>query len=142
MPTARAEQPAEARNADEGTVIKSKSPCSAGSKDLGREPMAAPVATSYTNYGCRPRFRLRNLNSTKFLGLLSEIEGLEHLVHFFQPGALLLALDHLGDQLFHVRVADDLDVAGVPGLAVALDRARLDGSLNCARSISTRTRSS
>src|SRR6478752_4526098 len=47
------------------------------------------------------------------------------LSDFPEAGALLLALDHLGDQLFHIGVADRLDVPGLIGLAVALQRAAL-----------------
>src|SRR3954453_12845488 len=40
-------------------------------------------------------------------------------VGLFEPGAFLMAFDHLGDQLLHVGVAGGLDVAGLIGLAVA-----------------------
>ena len=46
-------------------------------------------------------------------------------VRFSQPRALLLLLDHLGDELLHVGVARGLDVAGLDRLAVALQRAFL-----------------
>ena len=43
----------------------------------------------------------------------------------FQAGALLLPLDHLDDQLFHVGVAHRLDVPGLDRTPVGLDRAPL-----------------
>src|SRR5215203_4590504 len=46
-------------------------------------------------------------------------------VDLLGPGALLVALDHLGDQLLDVGVAAGLDVAGVVGGAVVGHRALL-----------------
>ena len=63
-------------------------------------------------------------------------------VDFPEPRALLLLFDDLADQLAHVRVPGRLDVAGLIGLAVALDRALLGELVEHGRSISTRTRSS
>src|SRR5436190_21515410 len=49
-----------------------------------------------------------------------EAEPAAGSVSLLQPGAFLLALDDLADQLLHVGVARRLDVTGLIGLAVAL----------------------
>ena len=46
-------------------------------------------------------------------------------MNFLQPRSLLLALDHLNDQLQHVGVAGGLDVTGLNRLAVTLHGAAL-----------------
>src|SRR6188472_2440331 len=46
----------------------------------------------------------------------------EASVRLLQASTLLLALDHLDDELLHVGVAGGLDVTGLRRLAVALQR--------------------